>query len=72
MNDLFVRDGVRGGGTGRALIRAALDVARERGAAHVEWYTAPDNVRAQRLYDSLPGADRSTWYAYEIESAVDW
>jgi GNAT superfamily N-acetyltransferase len=71
MNDLFVRDDVRGGGIGRALIRAALDVARERGAAHVEWYTAPDNLRAQRLYDSLPGVDRSTWYAYEIESAVD-
>jgi GNAT superfamily N-acetyltransferase len=68
MNDLFVREDVRGGGIGRALIQAALDEARRRGAAHLEWFTAPDNARAQRLYDSVPGAGRSTWLAYEIEA----
>ena len=36
------------------------------GAAHLEWFTAPDNLTAHRLYDSVPGAERSTWYAYEI------
>jgi ribosomal protein S18 acetylase RimI-like enzyme len=66
MNDLFVADDVRGGGVGRALIEAALEVAGRRGAVHVEWSTAPDNVRAQRLYDRMPGATRSTWYLYEI------
>jgi GNAT superfamily N-acetyltransferase len=68
MNDLFVREDVRGAGIGRALIQSALDEARRRGAAHLEWYTAPDNVVAQRLYDSVPGATRTTWYAYEIEA----
>jgi GNAT superfamily N-acetyltransferase len=68
MNDLFVREDVRGGGVGRALIQAALDEARQRGASHLEWYTGPDNLAGQRLYDSLPGAIRSTWYAYEIEA----
>ena len=68
MNDLFVREDVRGSGIGRALIQGALDEARRRGAAHLEWFTAPDNVKAQHLYDSVPGAARSTWYAYEIES----
>jgi GNAT superfamily N-acetyltransferase len=68
MNDLFVREDVRGGGVGRALIDAALAEVRRRGARHLEWYTAPDNVTAQRLYDSLPGARRSTWIAYEIDS----
>ena len=67
LNDLFVREDVRGGGIGRALIHAALDQARRRGAAHLEWFTAPDNLAAQRLYDSFPGAMRSTWLAYEIE-----
>ena len=66
MNDLFVADDVRGGGIGRALIEATLDVARRRGAVHVEWSTAPDNLRAQRLYDSMPAATSSTWLLYEI------
>ena len=66
MNDLFVTDGARGHGVGRALIEASADVARERGAAHLEWATAPDNLTAQRLYDST-GAQRSEWVEYELE-----
>jgi ribosomal protein S18 acetylase RimI-like enzyme len=66
MNDLFVAEDVRGGGAGRALIEAALEVAEERGAVHLEWSTAPDNVRAQRLYDSMPGVTRSSFHLYEI------
>jgi GNAT superfamily N-acetyltransferase len=68
MNDLFVREDARGAGIGRALIRSAIDEARRRGATHLEWYTSPDNLTAQRLYDSFPGAARSSWYAYEIET----
>ena len=67
MNDLFVRQAVRGAGIGRALIRRALEETNRRGAAHLEWFTAPDNAVAQRLYDSIPGAAQSTWLAYEIE-----
>jgi ribosomal protein S18 acetylase RimI-like enzyme len=68
MNDLFVAENVRRGGVGRGLIDACLAVTRERGAAHLEWYTAPDNRTAQRLYDSYPGSEQSTWYAYEVEA----
>jgi GNAT superfamily N-acetyltransferase len=65
MNDLFVSAAARGQGIGRALIEASADVARERGAAHLEWATAPDNLSAQRLYDST-GAARSEWVEYEL------
>jgi GNAT superfamily N-acetyltransferase len=68
LNDLFVRDDVRGAGIGRLLIERALDESRRRGAQHLEWYTSPDNLPAQKLYDSLPGAERTVWYAYEIEA----
>jgi GNAT superfamily N-acetyltransferase len=68
LNDLFVRDDVRGAGIGRMLVERALDETRRRGGKHLEWYTSPDNLSAQRLYDSLPGAKRSAWFAYEIEA----
>jgi hypothetical protein len=50
------------------LVERALDETRRRGGKHLEWYTSPDNLSAQRLYDSLPGAKRSAWFAYEIEA----
>jgi GNAT superfamily N-acetyltransferase len=65
MNDLFVDPSARGQGVGRALIDASADVARHRGAHHLEWATAPDNATAQRLYDAT-GAERSTWIEYEL------
>lgn len=65
MNDLFVDASHRGQGIGRALIEACADVARRRGAHHLEWATTPDNETAQRLYDST-GAGRSTWIEYEL------
>ncbi|HEY4778183.1 MAG TPA: GNAT family N-acetyltransferase [Solirubrobacterales bacterium] len=65
MNDLFVTESARGRGVGRALIEASAEVTRERGAAHLEWATAPDNLTAQRLYDST-GAERSEWVEYEL------
>jgi GNAT superfamily N-acetyltransferase len=65
MNDLFVCEAARDHGVGRALIEASAGVARERGAAHLEWATAPDNHTAQRLYDST-GAERSDWVEYEL------
>ena len=66
MNDLFVDESARGRGFGRALIEATADVARERGALHVEWATEPDNHTAQRLYDST-GAERTEWIEYELD-----
>jgi len=65
MNDLFVSEAARGRGVGRALIEASAAVARERGSPHLEWSTAPDNLTAQRLYDST-GAERSEWVSYEL------
>jgi ribosomal protein S18 acetylase RimI-like enzyme len=66
MYDLFVLPDARGKGVGRALIERALEVTRESGAVCLEWSTAPDNATAQRLYDSMPGAEKSTWLTYEI------
>ncbi|HEX4306705.1 MAG TPA: GNAT family N-acetyltransferase [Solirubrobacterales bacterium] len=66
MNDLFVAPEARGRGVGRALIEASRAAARRRGAAWLEWATAPDNHTAQRLYDSMTD-EKSTWLEYELD-----
>jgi GNAT superfamily N-acetyltransferase len=65
MNDLYVAENARGRGIGRVLIEASAKIARERGAHHLEWATAPGNVKAQRLYDAT-GAERSEWIEYKL------
>jgi ribosomal protein S18 acetylase RimI-like enzyme len=71
LSDLLVVPSHRGRRVGEALINAAVDVARARGAAHVEWLTAIDNRRAQRLYERIPGAERSAWFGYEVPVEPD-
>jgi len=66
MNDLYVIPAARGQGVGRTLIEASAIVARERGAHHLQWVTAPDNTTAQRLYDTT-GASREPSIEYELE-----
>jgi len=66
MNDLYVIPAARGEGVGRSLIEASATVARERGAHHLQWVTAPDNETAQRLYDST-GAGREPSIEYELD-----
>jgi ribosomal protein S18 acetylase RimI-like enzyme len=59
--DLFVDDGVRRGGVGRALMLAAQAFAREVGALRLDLSTARTNARAQALYESL-GWERDDLY----------
>ncbi|HEY7456184.1 MAG TPA: GNAT family N-acetyltransferase [Solirubrobacterales bacterium] len=65
INDLYVVEGRRGEGIGRALIEASAAVARERGAHQLEWVTAPDNATARRLYDRT-GATSEPSIEYEL------
>ena len=62
LQDLFVADDRRGGGTGRALIEAAAAHARERGASRIYWLTQEGNAVARRLYDDL--ADLTDFIQY--------
>jgi GNAT superfamily N-acetyltransferase len=65
MNDLFVAPAARGTGAAAQLIDACVAECRRRGAAELTWQTAPDNERAQRLYDRV-GATRSQWVDYSL------
>ena len=66
MHDLFVTPEARGTGIAAKLIERCTQAAENHGAVALIWQTAPDNYRAQRLYDRT-GATHSTWLEYAIE-----
>jgi ribosomal protein S18 acetylase RimI-like enzyme len=56
--ELYVIPARRGQGLGRALMNAALDVARQEGADYMELNTAETDVAARALYESLGFSNR--------------
>jgi GNAT superfamily N-acetyltransferase len=66
LEDLFVDPDARGGGAADALIEACADACRERGMPVLLWMTAPDNKRAQAVYNRVGGVP-GTWIEYELE-----
>ena len=63
MNDLFVAERARGGGVAERLIEACRVECAGRGARRLTWQTAPDNARAQAVYDRVD-ATRESWVDY--------
>jgi GNAT superfamily N-acetyltransferase len=53
IEDVFVDEAARGTGLGRALVRAAIDRAAERGCRRVDLDVDEDNTAARALYASL-------------------
>jgi ribosomal protein S18 acetylase RimI-like enzyme len=53
LEELYVVPDRRGRGAGRALMEAAMELARENGAAHMDLGTGEDDVAARALYESL-------------------
>ncbi|MCM0638857.1 GNAT family N-acetyltransferase [Cellulomonas wangsupingiae] len=64
LDDLFVDPDARRSRAGSALLRAAADVAAQRGAVVVRWITAQDNARARALYDRH--ATATPWVTYDM------
>jgi ribosomal protein S18 acetylase RimI-like enzyme len=58
LEELYVAPERRGRGLGRALLEAAMDHARERGAAHIDLTTSEDDVAARALYESAGFTNR--------------
>jgi ribosomal protein S18 acetylase RimI-like enzyme len=73
LEELYVVPERRGQGLGRALMDAAMELARGRGAARMELGTAHDDTAARGLYESLGFTNREgkpdgpVMYFYERE-----
>jgi len=51
--ELYVVPARRGQGLGRALMQAAIELARSQGADHMDLGTSEDDLAARALYESL-------------------
>jgi ribosomal protein S18 acetylase RimI-like enzyme len=51
LEELYVVPERRGHGLGRALLEAAMEYARKRGAAHIDLGTSENDVAARALYE---------------------
>lgn len=51
LEELYVAPALRGQGLGRALLDAAMEHARERGARHIDLNTSEEDVAARALYE---------------------
>ena len=58
LEELYVVPWRRGHGLGRALLEAAIDEARGRGATHIDLGTSEDDVAARALYESAGFTNR--------------
>jgi ribosomal protein S18 acetylase RimI-like enzyme len=66
IEDVVVDDATRGRGVGAALVQAALDQARERGARTVDLTSRPSREAANRLYERV-GFGRRQTNVYRID-----
>jgi ribosomal protein S18 acetylase RimI-like enzyme len=58
LEELYVVPDRRGRGLGRALMDAAMEAARDAGAAHMDLGTAETDTAARALYESLGFSNR--------------
>jgi ribosomal protein S18 acetylase RimI-like enzyme len=58
LEELYVVPDRRGQGLGRALMEAAIELARQEGAAYMELGTSEADVAARALYESLGFSNR--------------
>lgn len=71
LEDLFVEDGLRGGGVGRALLAAVAEVALERGCERLGWIVLDWNRPSIEFYDRMgacPSAE--AWLHYGLDAAA--
>lgn len=71
MNDIFVSPDARGSGAAAQLIEACADRCRRRGITQLDWTTAHDNTRAQKLYDRVGAQRDERWLDYSLAVSPD-
>ena len=66
LEDLFVLPEERGGGAGKALLRALARIAVRRGCGRMEWAVLDWNEPALRFYQSLGARQMKEWIVHRL------
>jgi len=68
LEDLFVREDMRGNGIGKALLLHLAGIARERDCGRMEWSVLDWNRPAIEFYESLGAKPQSEWTVYRLDA----
>ena len=66
LEDLYVREALRGKGIGKALLGSLARLARQRGCGRLEWAVLDWNEPAIRFYEALGARAMSGWTTYRV------
>lgn len=66
LEDLYVRPGFRGAGTGKALLSHLARLAKERGCGRLEWWVLDWNEPSVGFYESLGAVAMDEWTVYRL------
>lgn len=66
LEDLYVREHLRGQGIGRMLLSQLASIAVERGYGRMEWAVLRWNESAIRVYDAIGAEPLSGWLTYRL------
>jgi GNAT superfamily N-acetyltransferase len=67
LEDLFVDEGARGGGVGRALLVALAREAVSRGCARMDWAVLDWNEDAMAVYRAIGARPSAGWQPWRLE-----
>lgn len=66
LEDLYVREHLRGRGIGKLLLAKLASIAVERGYGRMEWAVLRWNESAIRVYDAIGAEPLSGWLTYRL------
>lgn len=69
LEDMFVEDGARGQGVGRALFRALAREAGRRGCRRIDWAVLDGNDAAMAFYAHIGGRRMQGWQPWRLDEA---
>ncbi len=66
IKELFISDGARGQGVGKALMQKASKIALEKGCVGMKWTVASWNEPAKKFYAGLGAAANPVWIEHTL------